>query len=66
MYRQDIQWWAGAIACGLGAAAAFTFGHHPWDAIVGFAAAFLAAFSMYKVTPGDSVKKDAIPTKESV
>lgn len=56
--RQDLQWWAGAIAAALLAAVAVVALPHPWDGYVtGFAAA-CGAFSTYRITPPDSAKKE--------
>lgn len=58
MFQQDVQWWAGAIAAAVLAAVAVVSFPHPYDGYATAVGAGLAAFAMYKVTPGDSVKKD--------
>lgn len=56
MFRQDLQWWAGAIAAALIAGLALGTLPHPYDGYVAFSAAALGAFALYKVTPSGSTK----------
>lgn len=58
MFRQDAQWWAGALGSAIGAAVALAKLPHPWDTYGAAIAAGLMAFSFYKITPGDSIKKE--------
>lgn len=57
MLRDDLKWWAGAIGAALAAFGAIAALPHPYETYVLGAAAALGAFSLYKITPGDSVKK---------
>lgn len=57
MYQQDLQWWTGAIGAALGAILATGLVEPPWNTRLLLALAAFAAFSAYKITPGDSVKK---------
>lgn len=58
MNRQDLQWWAGAIASALLGGVSVVALPHPWDKwILAFAAA-CGAFSAFRITPPDSQKKE--------
>jgi hypothetical protein len=57
MSKQDWQWWVGAFASAVGGALVTGLLPHPWDKIGAAFAAAGMAFSAYKITPGDSVKK---------
>lgn len=58
MDRRDLQWWAGATSAAVFGVIVGGTVPHPWDARLTMIAAALMGFSAYKITPGDSVKKD--------